>query len=74
MPVKKIFTQTNKGVEARNRKDIETSAQEVINGQARLEEKAKIYEALSNFQSTRLSSKKISERKRYIEREIFSRF
>jgi uncharacterized protein YerC len=49
MPVKKVFTATNKGVEARIRKDLETSAQEVINGQAKLEEKAKIYEALSNL-------------------------
>ena len=47
MPVKKIFTATNKGVEARIRKDLETSAQEIINGQAKLEEKARIYEQLS---------------------------
>jgi len=52
MPMKKVFVSTNKGVEARNRKDIETSTQEVINGQARLEEKAKIYEALMKGKDT----------------------
>ena len=47
-PTKKIFVDTNKGVEARNRKDLEASTQEVIDGQARLQEKVKIYEAMSN--------------------------
>ena len=39
--------QTNKGVEARNRKDLEVAAAQVINSQAKLEEKAKIYESMS---------------------------
>ena len=43
-----MFVDTNKGVEARNKKDLEVSAQEVINGQARMEEKVKLYEAMSN--------------------------
>ena len=47
-PTKKVFVDTNKGVEARNKKDLEASVQEVANGQARLQEKVKLYEAMSN--------------------------
>ncbi len=75
MPVKKQFAATNKGIEARIRKDLDTNAQELINGQAKLEEKARIYDQLSNLANTQTPlTSQFSERKRYIKRKIFGRF
>ena len=47
LPSKKVFVATNKGIEARNRKDLEVAASEIADGQAKLEEKARMYEAMS---------------------------
>lgn len=46
-PSKKLFVATNKGIEARNKKDLEVAVQEVKNGQLKLEEKARLYDAMS---------------------------
>jgi hypothetical protein len=43
----KAFEKSNKGVELRSKKDIESLPSNPVNIQAKLEEKAKQYEALS---------------------------